>query len=323
MRIVRSAAWTLLAIFPLTAAVAGTGPSGDWEAHFTAGESLDRAGQYAASAAEFEAALAEAEHFSQSDWRLPATLHNLGAVYGQLGRFSDAGRLLRRAIGIFERWQPERRAERAASLYALGSIYLSAGEFGRAEPLLRASYELRPDGVCLHGLARIAHERRRFAEAEGEYRQAMALLEAAKGAESLAVADVAHNWALLYRDQRRDPEARPLLARAQDIYEHSAPAHPKLAVILRNRAELEAAADNAAEAGALFERSLAICDGALPADHPQTGAILEAYAKFLRQQNRKRDAEVAAARAAAILNAHPHGSWDGYTVDAAALRTGK
>jgi tetratricopeptide (TPR) repeat protein len=309
-------------MLPLTAAAAGTGAGGDWEAHFTAGESLDRAGQYAASAAEFEAALAQAEHFPQTDWRLPATLHNLGAVYGQLGRFSDAGRLLRRAIGIFERWQPERRAERAASLYALGSMYLSAGEFGRAEQLLRASYELRPDGICLHGLARIAHERRRYVEAEGDYGQAMALLEAAKGAGSLAVADVAHNWGLLYRDQHRDPEARPLLARAQDIYEHSAPAHPKLAVILRNRAELEAAAGNAVEAEGLFERSLAICDASLPADHPQTGAILQAYAKFLRQNNRKHDAEAASARATAILKAHPQGSWDGYTVDAAALRAG-
>jgi hypothetical protein len=110
------------------------------------------------------------------------------------------------------------------------------------------------------------------------------------------------------------------LARAEAIYEQSDPGHPKLAVILRNRADLEAATGNPEEAARLFERSIAICNASLPADHPQTGIVLQAYARFLRQTRHKKEAELADARARAILRNHSQSSLSGYTVDVSDFR---
>jgi tetratricopeptide (TPR) repeat protein len=321
-----------MAVGILLAAVWAAGADNDWEARFRDGETLDRAGRYAAAAPAFEAALAEAEHFPKTDWRLPVTLHNLGVVYRQLARYTDAERCYRGAIDIFERWQPERKAERASSLYGLGALYLITGQLARAEPLYRQSYEVRLEalgpkhpllGVSLQGVARVAQERRRFREAGEDYRQAAAIIESAHGSESREFADLAHDWGMLYRDEGRDAEARPLLARAAAIYQRSAPEHPKLAVILRNLAELEAAAGNSEDAARLFEKSIGICGRSLPADHPQTGIILGAYANFLRRTKHKKEAEIAEARANAILRGRPRSSWTGYTVDISELHAAR
>lgn len=150
-------------------------------------------------------------------------------------------------------------------------------------------------GMTLHGLAQAAHQRRRYAEAEDFYRRAAAILQSA------ALADVWHNWSALYRETGPDDQARPLLESAAAIYEKSWPLHPKLAIILRNLAELEADARHSARAEDLFNRSLQICDASLPAGHPQTGVILQAYARFLRNTHRKTEARQVGQRASAIL----------------------
>jgi hypothetical protein len=78
------------------------------------------------------------------------------------------------------------------------------------------------------------------------------------------------------------------LDRAAANYDAIAPHHPKLAVILRNLAELRARHGDIEPGAQLFARALRICDESLPADHPQTGVILAAYARFLNQIHRNR-----------------------------------
>ncbi len=300
----------------------------DWDRHFRQGEALQRQGEYTAALAEFEAALPAAERIGPNDWMLPVTLHNLGAVCRELGRYDDAERFYRRAIGIFEANQPQRRAELAGSLHELGTLNLMLGRLSQAESWYRKAYELRLaalgkthalTGASLQALARVAQERHQFEKAEDLYRQAAGILESANGPGSLVVADVLHNWGMLYRAERRDPDARPLLERAATIYQAAAPAHPKLAIIWRNLAELEAASGNLARAADLFQRSVQLCETSLPPDHPQTGVILQAYAGFLYHAKRKQEAAVVAARARSILANNPRAA-DGFTVDAAALR---
>jgi tetratricopeptide (TPR) repeat protein len=308
----------------LMAAVWAAAEDGDWENHFRSGEALNRAGRYEASAAEFQRALVEAGGFPKTDWRFVVTLHNLGVVYRQLGQYPDAERCYQREIEIFECCRQERKAELASALFELGTLYLMRNQASRAEPLYRRSYELRLEalgpehplvGVSLHGLARVEQERRKWQQSEDDYRRAEEVLAAGYGPLSCEVADVAHNWGMLLREEKRDDGARPLLARAIANYEQCAPAHPKLAVMLRNMAELEAVAGNSAGAARLFARAVSICDASLPADHPQTGIILQAYASFLRRTKHSKEAQAADARARAIFLLHPQSSWAGYTVD--------
>jgi tetratricopeptide (TPR) repeat protein len=299
-----------------------------WEARFHQGDALEREGQYAAASREFSAALAEAERLGPDDWRLPLTLHNLGAVDRELGRYAEAEQCYRRAIAIWEQRHPKRTLELASSLYNLASLHLVLGRLSRAEPLYRRAYELRlaalgPEhrltGVSLEGLAHLLQERHRYSEADELYARAAAILEGSFGPQSTEVANISHNRALLYRDQHRDAEALPLLRQAAAIYEKAAPSHPKLAIILRNLAELEASQGDMARAAELFTRAVQICTVSLPPGHPQTGIILAAYGKFLLKANRKDEARAVTAQAQSILAKSAQESGTAHTVDVSAF----
>jgi tetratricopeptide (TPR) repeat protein len=294
-----------------------------WQVHSQQGSALERQGCYAEAVHEFEAALAEA----QPD-QLPLTLHNLGAVNRELGRYAESDRYYRRAISIWERALPAHSLELASSLSNLGALQLEIGSPAHAEPLLERAYNLRlaalgPDAALtassLHQLARLAHERRRYLQAADLYRRAAESLERAHGSSAIEVADVSHNWAMLYADMGRDADALPLFERAAAIYGQAAQAHPKLAIIQRNLAELHARRREFAEADALFSGAIALSEASLPPDHPQTGLILAAYGKFLNQTHRKDEARAVTARAQRILSKSGRENATIYTVDVAAL----
>jgi tetratricopeptide (TPR) repeat protein len=266
-----------------------------WDQHFSNGERLERAGQHAAAAREFEAALDAAGQLGPADWRLPLTLHNLGAVARQLARYPESESYYRRAIPLWETHHPQRLAELAGTLQNLGSLDMVRGRLADAERNYRRAYELRlgalgpahPDvGISLHGLAELAAVRRRYDEAETLYRQASAILQTAYGADSLKVADVRHNLGCLYSAVHREAEARSMLELAAEAYEKTVPEHPNLAVILRNLADLDLASGDLAHAGERLQRALRICEKSLPPDHEQTGIIRSDYARLLDRRKR-------------------------------------
>jgi Tfp pilus assembly protein PilF len=248
-----------------------------------------------------------------------------GAALEKQGRYADAVSEFTAALRTVD---PARPVELASALQNLAAIHLVLARPAQAEPLLRRAYDLRLQalgprdprvGVTLHALAEVAQSRGNYLKAEGLYQQAFTVLESAFGPSSLSVADLQHNRATLYRETGRDPEARPLLEQAAAIYRTAAPLHPKLAIILRNLAELEAAAGHAPRARELFENSLTICAASLPPDHPQTGIILQAYAKFLKDTRHKDEARPIDARARSILAKSLRETGAAYTVDAAKL----
>ena len=272
-----------------------------WQDRLQFAESLERAGNYGGAVHEFEGLVADAP---EAD--LPLALHDLATVYREIGRYPDAERTYARAISIWQTRQPACALQLASSLNNLGALHLVLGHLQRAEPLYRRAYELRAQtlgpthplvGSSLHSLAQLAHQRRQYSEAERLYGDAEAVFPTG----SAALADVLHNHAILLRDLHREGEAQAMLERAATAYETTAPQHPKLAVILRNLAEIMMTNGNRTRAGELFERSLAICESSLPPDHPQTGTILQAYARYLSQTKRKKESEAAARRALSIL----------------------
>jgi len=305
-------AWYLL--FSIVLPVAGK-PA--WDAHSLQGAALEKQGRYTEAARELTAAVQEAD-----EAQLPATLDSLGVVYRELGNWAEAERCYHRAIGLLE--TASRPLDLATALQNFGALRLVQGRPSQAEPLYRRAYGLRVQvlgsrdplvGLTMHGLAEVAHDRQRYEEAEELYRGAAKILESAYGPKSTVVADVWHNWSALYRETKRDELARPLLEGAAGVYETVSPLHPKLAIILRNLAELEAAAGHTARAQERFDQSLHICEVSLPADHPQTGVILQAYAKFLQDTHRKSEAKAVGQRARSIL-AKNGGA---YAVDVSAL----
>ena len=319
---------SLLWLVPLILDFHAAAGESAWEQPFQRGAALAQQGQLANAEREFEAALAVAERMQPADWRLPLTLHNIGAIERQLGRYAEAERFYYRAIAIWEKGQPERASELAGSLDNLAALNLVLGKLSRAEPLYRRAWQLREShfgadhaltATSLHGLAEVLHERHRYDEAEGLYVRVAAILAKTRGPDSLEVADIEHNLALLYRDVHRDGDALPLLNRARAAYESAAPHHPKFAVILRTLAELQASRGDFAQAAELFARAVRICEEDLPAGHQQTGIILEAYAKFLRQRHLGKEARVVAERARDIRDQVRRENGVGSAVDVSAF----
>ena len=282
------------------------GAQSGWDAHTRKGLALEKEGRYAEAARAFREAVEEADAS-----QLPGTLDSLGVLYRQLGQYPDSEKCHRRAIALLE--SSGRSLELATALENLGGLRLVQNRPTQAQPLYGRAYELRLQandrrvGWTLHGLAQAAHAQRHYAEAEDLYRRAATALTGE------GEADVLHNWATLYRETRRDDQARPLLERAAAVYENRWPLHPKLAIVLRNLAELEADAGHSGRAQELFERAVHICEASLPADHPQTGINLQAYGRFLKNAHRKTEAKVVNDRARAILGPR-------YTVDVSELR---
>jgi Tfp pilus assembly protein PilF len=242
------------------------------------------------------------------------TLHNLAEMDRELGRDFDAERMYRWAISIWQGYHPARTAELASSLENLGALYLSHGQFAQAEGSYRRANELAPDAVpVLHGLAEAAHGRKRYSQAAELYARAAAT------ARPQELAAVLHDWGALLVETRHPSEARPLLERAAAAYQEKPSDRPRLAVVWRTMAELEATEGHPEAADQLFSRALRLCDENLPANHPQTAIILQAYARFLSAVHRNKDARVAADRARTILENGRRESGMVYTVDAAAF----
>ena len=318
--------WFFLAT--LTPATLATPAS--WEQHFSQGEKYEQQGQHAAAGREFEAALPSAEELGPNDPRLPLTLHNLGTIARELGRYAESERYYQRAVFIWENNHPQSLPELAGTLQNLGALNMVWGRYARAESFYRRALALRikalgpadPSvGASLHGLAELSAARHRYAEAGDLYRQAEPILRQAWGPNSLRMADLWHNWGFLCYDLHRDSEARELLERAAAVYETNLPEHPNMAIILRNLAELDMRSGDLQMAGERFERSLRICQKSLPADHEQTGIILGAYSRYLEQVKRKKEARLAVEESRAILAKHGKDSGTAYTVDASSLRS--
>jgi tetratricopeptide (TPR) repeat protein len=299
----------------------------DWNAAFTRGEAFERSGRYEKAAEAFEEALAAAKRENPNGVAVPVTCNNLGVIYRALGRSRDAERSYRSAIAYYES-HTGLETSLATTLENLAALELTRGQLSKAEPLYRRSYEIRVGvlppgdpaiGQSLQGLALLEHERRNFDRAEAYYREAIGIEEKAFGKSAPQLAPALHNLAALLAETGRNTEARILWERTLKIYRFSGATHPEEAVVLRHLAELDAAAGLRAEADAEFRSALAICEGNLPADHPQTGAILQAYGLFLKAGHRGGEAGVALAKARNILAKDGRETGSTWVVDAGSI----
>ncbi|MBK7827692.1 MAG: tetratricopeptide repeat protein [Nannocystis sp.] len=108
-----------------------------------------------------------------------------------------------------------------------------------------------------------------YAEADGLYRESLALRERALGPAHLAVALGLNNLGALLLATGDNAEARTVLERALEIRtEALGPEHPDLAQSLGNLASVHVALGDYATARTLHERALAIKQQTLGANHP-------------------------------------------------------
>lgn len=131
-------------------------------------------------------------------------------------------------------------------------------------------------------------------------RRALAIDQAAFGAEHPRVATDLANLASLLKETNRLPEAEPLVRRALEIDEASlGKKHPRVAIDLNLLGLLLKYTNRMAEAEPLMRRASEILDRSLGADHPDTQAVRQNLEILLSEIAAERDRPEASSDGAA------------------------
>jgi tetratricopeptide (TPR) repeat protein len=186
------------------------------------------------------------------------------------GLDSGVQRLQQRLAG-----QAEIRAE---MLSAVAAVYQQLGDAPAAQPLLEDALATHrsldhPGEVAsvLLELAEVAEQREVSNRAEALYREALAIRQARRGDQHIAVAEVKNRLAKLLDAQGHEGEALPLYAEAVPVYRRTmGEGHTQTAVLLGRLGALYQERQQYAEAEPLLRDAFAIHQRTEGARHPST-----------------------------------------------------
>ena len=167
--------------------------------------------------------------------------------------------------------------------------------------LADTSVAAKPTARLMNDLGVLYHRKARYAEAERLLRRALAIDEAANGANHPRVASRLNNLGNLLAEIHRVDEAEPLLRRALKINEKLLGSHhPLVTTELSNLASLLYRLNRLTEAEPLMRHVLAIDEGMFGPHHPTVAIRLSNLAQLLQSTSRLSEAEVLMRRALAI-----------------------
>ncbi|HMB05209.1 MAG TPA: tetratricopeptide repeat protein [Isosphaeraceae bacterium] len=167
---------------------------------------------------------------------LAPTLHNLGTLYLDQGKFAEAEPLFKQVLNIREKSLGPEHPDVATSLEALGALYAKQGKHAEAETYLKralAIYEktLGPDhphvARCCAKMGLVCCDQGRNDEADSCCNRAVTIYEKA-GSDPAGLAKALDDYASVLRKTNRAAEAEKVEARARAIREKQGqPAAPK------------------------------------------------------------------------------------------------
>jgi tetratricopeptide (TPR) repeat protein len=247
--------------------------------------------------AERDKAVARGEHAQ----RVMAAMQDMLAA-GDPARTPGADVTLRQQFDAWENGLQEFASEPAmdAGLRGIfGRLALAHGEYERAERNLRRAVELHesqhdPDSDLADArlaLAGALHKLNRYADAEAEYRAALALRERAFGPAAPETAESLSGLAWVVKDQDRYDEAEALYRRAVEIL-RAAPGDQRsaLADVSNNFAQLLTRRARYNEAEPLFRSALALRRELFGDDHQHVATTLKNLGNMLRDAGDLRQA---------------------------------
>jgi tetratricopeptide (TPR) repeat protein len=256
-----------IALFILIATCFVWAQSG-WSARNATGIELAKQSRYADAETAFRAAMSEAEQFPESDPRRSTTLLNLALVREQQGAFAEAEGLDRRALSLREKNLAANDPLIADTLGNLGGLLRATGRDSEAYPMLRRALEIDEAAGDEARTARILNDlgltlmqMHEAARAEPVLRRSRALMEKAKGAESIEAAWVTDSIATLEHSQHEDAKAEAELRRALPVFERQfGEQSPAVAAILSNLSVAVRSQKRAVEAAEFLRRAVAMLD---------------------------------------------------------------
>ena len=225
---------------------------------------------------ELNVALAKAKHLvdlverqeGQSGANYAQALSLQGTVLYELGQYSEAEPLFRRALALNTKVRGEKHPDTIISLINLAVSFDRQGRYAESEPIRRRALALRtevlgekhPDTISsLNNLASSLNELGRAAEAEPLYRRALALSTEVLGEKHPVTISILANLANNLDSLGRYAEAEPLYRRALALNtEVRGEKHPDTISNLNNLAGDLDGLGRYAEAEPLYRRALAL-----------------------------------------------------------------
>jgi len=239
------------------------------------------------------------------------SLHELGAVLAQEGRYPDADRSLREALASQHRLGLDSSDEAARTLQDLAKVVEASGDLDKAIPLMERAVSLHRS---LHGTdpypayAEAVNDLGYLKEQQGDHRAAQALFLEALGMKRRLfgekhpeVAAGLANLGIVANDEgdlaRAEALYRQALAMQRELLGEN---HPDLADTLNNLAFVQADRGDLPGAIASERESLEIYRHLFPGDHPEVARVGNRLGLWLIRAGSYPEAEQELTRALAM-----------------------
>ena len=270
----------------------------------------------------------QAETLGADELPMAITLNRIGYQHQMLGRLREAERSYAAALVIAERKSGPTSHNAVKLALDLSSACLELGQVSRAESLirrfLRTDNELSSNdrATLLLDLASVLAAKRKFADAEARYQQALLFFEHDPSRESRErTIIILSNLSTIYMQMDRFAEGRPYSDRALALLGTMPDLQPLIVLkTMANAAAVSVNTGKPTETDFLFQSAIAFCEKTFGRGHYLLGSIMSNYAEFLRKVGHRAEAKTASKKAKAILNSFGRENLVGLTVDATAFR---
>jgi len=228
-------------------------------------------------------------------------MHTMGVVYTNLGLYTEAERLLRRAVDTQRRLLGPEHPDTLNTSNALGGAYRRLGRLADAEAIFRDTLaasrrvlgsEHRQTAASMTLLADDLMRQRRHREAEGLYREALDVSQRLLGPEHRDTLNDEVGLGWFYMSQARygdaETEMRDALATSRRVL---GPDDPFTFSVMGILSETLVAAKRYAEAEALLRDLVDGRTRVLGAEHPMTLTARSVLGQSLLYQKRYKEAE--------------------------------
>lgn len=236
---------------------------------------------------------------------------SFGHMLASMHRTEEAEAMLRRALAIVTKAYGPGHPKVARAYGWLAELLRNTGRVAEADEMMKRSAQVLANlpaasavedrVTLLLGRSDALKNEGRFAEAEADLREALAIGTPALSADHLALATVANNLGLLLIGSDRPTEAERLFRQALETHLKTVgPNHNLVADNLVNLAGIANARGQAEEALSLSRRALEIYEVSYGKEHPRVAIVVANVAYFLLALRRHDEAENAQRRSVQV-----------------------
>ncbi|PMD21094.1 TPR-like protein [Hyaloscypha hepaticicola] len=230
-----------------------------------------------------------------------ASLHNLGNLYQNQDRLTEAEAVYKQALVGYEKVLGTEHISTLHTVRNLGQLYQVQGRLAEAEAMYKRAlvgYEKALGTehvsalVTVDNLGNLYQNQDRFAEAEAMYKRSLMGKEKALSTEHTSTLDTVNNLGILCLNQGRLAEAEAMYQRALMGYEKVlGTEHVSTLVTVDNLGNLYQKQGRFAEAEAMYKRALVGREKALGTEHMSTLHTVNRLGNLYQDQDRLAEAE--------------------------------